>query len=138
MCSKDGKDVKAELPAPLSKIENDWFLNWASGLHVFDFWLGIKNDPFSNGIIDLGVGYLVNQHGSPHTWSNWQSNEPNWHSETLLNDPSNVFDPSCVWSSGDVEGDPFYGWADDLCTSGRNVLCTHVLCKAYFLIKIFI
>ena len=113
-CSQDGKDVNAELPAPLSKVENDYFVDMARGLGLWQFWLGV------NDIEEEEV--FRNQHGALHPWFFWRPMEPSFTDEQ-----------NCVWSFGTGTE---YGWKDDLCTETKKIFCTHILGKAVISIKI--
>ena len=105
-CSRDGKDVKAELPAPLSKVEHDLFTTYAEEFLDLVIWLGVNDREVE--------GEFRNQHGSLHTYFNWADNEP-----------SGGADKDCV-KSGTFLWDQ---WKDALCTEKRYLLCTHILGK---------
>ena len=115
MCAADGTDVNAELAAPRSPIENEWFVDKANELGLARFWLAVNDRTVE--------GQYKKYHASPHNYFNWANNEPT--GGTLSN---------CVQTGG------FYGykWDDTSCTKTRNVLCTHVTGKAVIQIEISI
>ena len=105
-CSQDGKDVKGELAAPLSSIENEWFVDFVQSHGEYRFWLGVN---------DIEVNHQYNnQHGSAHTYFNWANNEP-----------SGRNGENCVQTGG-LWG---YEWDDVGCNWKRHLLCTHVVGK---------
>ena len=98
-CSQDGNDVKGELPAPSSSIENEWLVDFAKGYGLDKFWLGVNDR-------DVAEEY-TDQNGNPHTYFNWANSQP----ESLAQ--------RCVQAGG-AQG---YRWHDIMCTDAKNLLC---------------
>ena len=112
-CSEDGTDVKAELPAPQSKIENWWYGDMAVGNGINKFWLGINDRDVE--------GEYNNQHGSPHTFFEWGFLKP---------EGDDMFtERDCVQHHG-------ISWSDAECSVTNSILCTHVEGKAVIAIKV--
>ena len=112
-CSEDGTDVKGELAAPRSPVENQWFVDKANELGLVKFWLGVNDRDVE--------GEYKNQHGSLHNYFRWKTNEP-----------TGVTVANCVQTGGGYG----YQWDDDVCSKRKNLLCTHVVGKAVISIKI--
>ena len=117
MCSGDGTDVKAELPAPLNSFENELLKNKASDLGVTgSFWLGI-NDRDMEGV-------YRDQHGSLHNYFRWGSNEP-------TPDNSGGIIRDCVQKKSSAST-----WETTSCFLTNDVICTRVEGKAIISIKV--
>ena len=104
-CAQDGDDVKGELPAPLSSIENEWIVDLAKGYGLGQFWLGVNDKEVRDEYNNLD--------GSPHTYFNWANNEPStgWRAH------------DCVYTGGNYG----YTWDDTTCGAKKDTLCIHVV-----------
>ena len=107
-CSQDGTGgTKAELAAPRSSTENEWFVNKATELGLSYFWLGLTDEDLE--------GTWTNQHGLTQTYFNWDAGQPG-------NSGNNE---DCAATGGSWG----YKWHDYTCASSsvrHNLLCTYI------------
>ena len=114
-CSQDGtNDFKAQLAAPRSSVENEWFVNKANELGVDEFWLGITDKDREDT--------WKTQHGLPQNYFNWDS-------DLFGQQPSNAGgNEDCVLTNGRWG----FNWNDETCTSKKNLLCTRIQGKSLY------
>ena len=104
-CSQDGTGgTKAELAAPHSSTENEWFVDKAAALGLSTFWLGITDTELE--------GTWKNQHGLSQSFFNWWPGQPD----------NAAGNQDCA-ATGGTWG---YKWDDGTCTYPLHLLCTHI------------